>query len=119
MTERFKRFRPRHRRTPGTMNKTEQAYAERLDLLRRGGEIRSWRFEGIKLRLAEKTFLTPDFYVVTHDQMELHEVKGGFVEDDAVVKIKVAAEMYPEFAFKMIFAKIRGGCMEITEVREY
>jgi hypothetical protein len=30
---------------------------------------------------------------------ELHEVKGGFFEDDARVKIKVAAETFPCFRF--------------------
>jgi len=88
--------RPRH--TPGQMNKLEQAYADRLELLLRAGDIRRYRFEAIKFRLAANTFYTPDFMVVTETQVEFHEVKGWW-EDDARVKIKVAAEQYPEFAF--------------------
>ncbi len=83
------------------MNKTEQAYAGHLELLRRAGEIQKYAFEAIKLRLAEKTFYTPDFMVVTNEQIELHDVKG-FWEDDARVKIKVAAELFPEFLFVAI-----------------
>lgn len=95
---RFNRPRPRRRQAPGTMNKTEAKYALRLDLLQKAGQILSYRFEALKFRLADRTFYTPDFLVVTPDQIELHEVKG-YWEDDARTKIKVVAEMYPEFAF--------------------
>ncbi len=79
----------------GQMNKTEAAYAERLRALQHAGEIQWFRFEGIKLRLADNTFYTPDFAVLARDGvMELHEVKGFWV-DDARVKIKVAADQYP------------------------
>ena len=57
------------------------------------GEILHWEFEPIKLKLAKLTFYTPDFLVVTKDQMEFHEVKG-FWEDDARVKVKCAAEKF-------------------------
>lgn len=54
-----------------------------------------FKFEGIKLRLADNTFYTPDFAVMlSTGQMELHEVKG-FWTDDARVKTKVAASLYP------------------------
>ena len=90
--------RPRQYEPPDAMNKTEQAYAERLELLQRAGEVRRYGFQAIKLRLAEKTFYTPDFFVVLEERIELHEVKG-FWRDDARVKIKVAAQMFPEFLF--------------------
>jgi len=94
----------RTRPTPGTMNKTEQAYGEKLEHMKRSGEIEWYKFEGIKLRLANRTFYTPDFFVMLPDgTLEVHEVKG-FWEDDARVKIKVAAEMYP---FKFIAIKVR------------
>lgn len=83
----------------GEMNKTEQAYADHLELLRRAGEILWFKFEPMKLQLAEKTTYSPDFLVqVKTGHLELHEVKG-FWEDDARVKIKVAAEMFPIFKF--------------------
>jgi len=84
---------------PGRMNKTEAAYAYRLETLRTAGEIAWYGFEPLKLRLASNTFYTPDFMVMLLDGLiELHEVKG-FWRDDARVKIKVAAERFPMFRF--------------------
>jgi hypothetical protein len=94
---RFAKGRRRH--TPGRMNKTEQRYAEHLFLLQRDGAIKWYKFEGIKLKLAPKTFYMPDFAVIRNDgALEFHEVKGHW-EDDAKVKIKVAAELFPCFRF--------------------
>ncbi len=88
----------------GKMNQTEAAYAERLRALQHGGEILWHRFEGIKLRLADNTFYTPDFAVLAADGvMELHEVKG-FWQDDARAKIKIAADQYP---FRFIAVRVR------------
>lgn len=79
----------------GAMNKTEAAYGQHLELLKRAGEVLWYRFEGLKLRLADNTFYTPDYAVMAaNGQLECHEVKG-FWQDDARVKIKVAAEQYP------------------------
>lgn len=76
------------------MNKTEAAYAGRLSLLKASGEIADYKFESINLRLADKTWYKPDFAVYLPDgAIEFHEVKGHW-EDDARVKIKVAAEQY-------------------------
>jgi hypothetical protein len=87
------RARPKH--VAGEMNKTEAAYAAHLEQRRAAGEVIWWKFESIKLRLAEKTFLTVDFFVQLADGvLEAHEVKG-FWEDDARVKVKVAASLYP------------------------
>lgn len=84
------------------MNKTERAYADDLQLLKEAGEIRDWMFEPFNLRLAKKTFYKPDFAVLTIDGfIEIHEVKG-FWEDDARVKIKVAAEKFPWFTFAAV-----------------
>lgn len=79
----------------GSMNKTEQQYAAHLDSLKAAGTVAWYRFEGMKLRLADATFYTPDFAVMLADgALECHEVKG-FWQDDARAKIKIAAEMYP------------------------
>jgi uncharacterized protein (UPF0335 family) len=48
----------------GTMNKTEAAYDAHLWTLRHAGEVLWHKFEGIKLRLADNTFLTVDFRVL-------------------------------------------------------
>ncbi len=78
------------------MNRTEAEYAQMLDIEQRAGEIAWWRFEAVKIRLADNTFYTPDFLVLRADmRLELHEVKGALVMDDAKVKLKMAAEMFP------------------------
>lgn len=90
----------------GQMNKTELAYEQTLKSRLIAGNILWYKFEGIKLRLADNTFYTPDFAVMlANGQIELHEVKGFWV-DDARVKIKVAADMYP-FRFFAIKAKAK------------
>ena len=86
---------------PGEMNQTEAKYAQYLELLRLDGEILWWKYEAIKFRLAPKTFLMTDFLVMKADGLlECHEVKGH-MEDDAAVKLKVAADIYP-FRFLLI-----------------
>lgn len=92
---------PRARREPGTMNNTERKYAEQLDKMQKTGQIISYQYEAVKLRLAHKTFYTPDFFVTHHDRFEFVEIKG-FCEDDAMVKFKTAAAMFPGFQWRMI-----------------
>lgn len=83
----------------GVMNQTERRYSEHLESRKMRGEILWFKFDCINLRLAEKTFYKPDFFVMTSDnELQVHEVKGHW-EDDALVKIKVASDMYP-FLFK-------------------
>lgn len=85
----------------GAMNKTEAAYDLLLKQRLHAGEIQWYRFEGVKLRLADNTFYTPDFFVMNKNGvLECHEVKG-YMLDDAAVKIKVAAATYP-FVFLLI-----------------
>lgn len=95
----------------GALNKTEEAYAAHLALRQRAGEVAWFKFEGLKLRLADNTFYTPDFAVMLTDgALECHEVKG-FWHDDARVKIKVAADLYPLrfIAVKALPKKAGGG----------
>ena len=98
---------------PGAMNKTEAAYDRHLALLQHAGVIVWRRFEGLKLRLADATFYTPDFAVMLADgTIECHEVKG-FWTDDARVKIKVAADQYPfRFIAVKALAKNAGWAIE-------
>lgn len=79
----------------GEMNGTERDYGAILTARQIAGEVAWFKFEGLKLRLADNTFYTPDFAVMAADGvMECHEVKGHW-QDDARVKIKVAATLYP------------------------
>ena len=94
----------------GSMNKTEAAYAAFLDTLIACKDVLWWKFEGVKLRLADNTFYSPDFFVLRADgALECHEVKG-FWQDDARVKIKVAADLYPmQFIAVQALPKGKGG----------
>lgn len=95
-------------------NKTEARYGEHLDSLYRAGKIKGFGFQRYTLRLADDTRYTPDYHVVTLDDvLELHEVKG-FMRDDAHVKLKVAAEMFPH-PFRLATWTKAGG-WEIKEV---
>jgi hypothetical protein len=95
----------------GEMNKTEAAYDAALKLRQHAGEVTWYKFEGMKFRLADNTFYSPDFAVMLNDgTVEMHEVKGHW-QDDARVKIKVAAALFP-FRFIAVQAlpkKLGGG----------
>jgi hypothetical protein len=94
------------------MNATETEYAQRLELQLKAGEILWYRFEAIKLVLPGNVFYTPDFMVVGKDNVvSIHEVKG-FWTDDARVKIRIAAGIFPFhfLAIKKRAKKLGGGC---------
>lgn len=104
----------------GDMNRTEAVYAEHLEARRRGGEVLWWRFEGIKLKLADRTHLTVDFAVmVASGHIEMHDVKGGrgVWTEDAKVKMKVAAAEYP-FRFFVCFPRSQrdGGGWDVEAI---
>lgn len=98
----------------GEMNKTEAAYSLHLEQLKIAGDVAWYKFEGVKLRLADSTFYTPDFAVMrANGALEMHEVKGHW-QDDARVKIKVAASLYPfEFLAMKPKAKKDGGGWDV------
>lgn len=111
-----KRLQALGRLKPGAMNKTEAAYAEHLGQRQQAGEIAWFKFEGVKLRLADNTFYSPDFAVMlVNGELEIHEVKGFWL-DDARAKIKIAADMYP-FRFVAMRARPKkdGGGWAIEE----
>lgn len=70
-----------------------------------------FRFEPFGIRLAEhRCYYHPDFLVVYPDRFAVHEVKAYSKklgrprwEDDAIVKFKVAANMYPFWEFKIVY----------------
>ena len=111
---------------PGQMNKGEAAYAAHLEQRKRAGEIHDYRFEPMKLRLADNTFYSPDFEVMLPEpdaRIEMHEVKptrkvtradGSRVEqpfcfEDAKLKVKVAAKEFYEFIFAIVYPLKAGG----------
>ena len=84
------------------MNSLERRYADYLRTLQLAGEIHSFAFERHNLKLADRTYYKPDFEVMLPDgSIEFHEVKG-FMMDDANVKIKVAAQQFPQYVFRLV-----------------
>lgn len=76
--------------------KLEAQYAAFLYALRVTGEVRDYRYEALTLRLGRDCRFTPDFMVMAPDDViECHEVKGPHAWEDAIVKLRTAAEMYP------------------------
>ena len=100
----------------GEMNSYEAAYAADLEARRIAGEIAWVKFEGLKFRLADSTFYTPDFAVMLAcGTLEAHEVKGHW-KDDARAKIKIAADLYPiRFIEVTRRAKRDGGGWEVED----
>lgn len=102
----------------GQLNRTEAAYAAELERQKQAGLINWFGFEVIRLRLAPSTGYTPDFVVITSQgEVEMREVKG-FWRDDAKVKVKLAAALYPFFRFVVVTAKPKrdGGGFNLEDV---
>jgi hypothetical protein len=104
----------------GSMNRTETAYAQYLELQKRAGEVVWFAFDAVKLRLADNTFLSVDFFVMTKAcELQAHDVKGSMaiITDDAKVKMKVAGEKFPfQFFYAIPKAKKNGGGWDLIEV---
>jgi hypothetical protein len=103
------------------MNKTERRYATRLEAARQLGQVKRAVFEGVTLRIADRRRFTPDFFVVHAEAdaagriLGFDEVKGSYAREDAMVKLEVAARMFPEFRFRL--ARYERGRWTVTEVR--
>jgi len=96
----------------GTMNKTEAAYARRLELLKYTGDVLWFAFEPVNLRIGVNCYYRVDFLVmVKSGQLECHEVKGHWT-DDALVKIRAAAAIFP---FRFIALRLIKGDWEVRE----
>lgn len=96
------------------MNRLESRYAEHLGYQKLEGKVAYFMYEAISLRLADRTVYNPDFLLIMPDgSIEIHETKG-FMRDDAAVKIKVAAKMFPWFTFKLV--RLNKGRWEIKTI---
>ena len=103
----------RLRQSASGLNKTEAAYLEVLKEDHPGAAVLS---QSITLRLANGVRYTPDFVVAGGDVAGVcaHEVKG-FMRDDAAVKLKVAASLYPWIRFFLV-SRAKGGMWHVQEV---
>ena len=89
------------------MNKTESTYSLHLEARKLAGEIHDYWFEKMTLKIADDTRLTVDFLIQMRDgSLQLHDTKGHrkIYTDDAKVKMKVAANMFP-FEFFVVFPR--------------
>lgn len=103
-------------RNNGYRSSSEALFAAILEARRRTGEIVWFKYEPITLRLAKKTSYTPDFVAI--DKMGavvIYEVKG-FMRDDAMVKLKVAADLFPWCVFVLAKAKKSRGKQYFEEI---
>lgn len=85
---------------------------------RHAGEIVRWYFEPMSLRLAKGSSYKPDFMVIDAEGLvEFHETKG-FMREAANVRLKVAAEKFPEFVFRLIRKRTKkdGGGFDVQTV---
>lgn len=103
----------------GLLNRTEANYEAYLKALYQAGDILWYKFEGIRLVLSQGCTYTPDFVVMLKDgTIELHEVKGSkaLFRDDAKVKVKMAASLFP-FRIKVVYPrrKLAGWDEEVFE----
>lgn len=79
-------------------NPTELRYT--IEVLPARKDMVSCQFEAIYLEIANGCMYRTDWLVeVEGGRYEIHEVKGGKVWDDSIVKLKVAARLYPGFTF--------------------
>ena len=84
------------RQKPGEMNGAERLRAEELDAMLVRGEIAGWRFQPFRLRLAEENcYYAPDFLVTPHEGPLIVEEVKGHQEAAALIRIKVAASIFP------------------------
>jgi hypothetical protein len=94
------------------MNKTEREYAQILQLREASGEIIEWSYEAITLKVGPRCRYTPDFYAIRADgTIEFHEVKGGYIREDAIVKLRAAVGRFNRFVWIMAQKK-RGKWIE-------
>lgn len=91
------------------MNKTERAYSRVLDDRKHAGEVWDWLFDAVNWRIGDRCFYKPDFLVYLEDgSLEVHETKG-FMEDDALVKIRAFLD---KFHIPLVVVRRRGGAWD-------
>jgi hypothetical protein len=87
-------------------SKLERTYAlQYLTPLVHAGQLKDWKYEALKFRLADGSWFTPDFAVVLlNGAHEIHELKG-WMREAARVRFLVARELFPSYRWRMIEKK--------------
>jgi hypothetical protein len=112
------------------MNRLESKYEAYLRDLQRLGHVEWFAYEPLKLKLADKTYYTPDFIVMRPDgAIEVHDTKGTtsvqresgarvkkpFIEEHSAIKIKACADKFP---FRFFAVWLLDGVWQYSEYGE-
>jgi hypothetical protein len=97
-------------RTRGKMNASEKKYSKWLETLVAAGEVSKWWFEPFSLRLTacdegKPARYTPDFVVLMMDGLTFVDdlkTERGFDDPASLVRIKVAADQYSLWRFRIV-----------------
>lgn len=82
------------------MNKTEAAFAEHLEVMKRAGHLAWYGFEAVRLNLGGGAWYKCDFVALEENgALVFWEVKGTFWREASRVRIKVAAGKFPHWTF--------------------
>lgn len=92
----------------GAMNKTETVFSQFLDIQHKAGLITWWEFQPMTFKLASDCRFTPDFVTLRDGVFTMIDTKGSkrkksdgsvtfWAEEDAKIKIRVAARQFPFF----------------------
>lgn len=85
----------------GKLNQNEKLYLEFL----RGSQPQWYGIQAITLKLGHDTRFTPDFWALDDNGLRAIDVKATWsngkvhIEDDAMVKLKIAARLFPFIHF--------------------
>ncbi len=110
------------------MNKTELEFAWILEQKKRNGELIDYIFEMLIFQLADRTTYTPDFVITFPDHFEIVDIKARGIKkdvkskisgkiykrqwsskrDDAAVKIKCCARLFPYVKWAYYFREEGG-----------
>ncbi len=98
------------------LNKLEKAWLAKLRATYHPSTCRIL-IQAITLKLADRVRYTPDFLVIflNGGAIHAHETKGPYCREDARIKLKVAARMYPWIQFYLV-TRPKGGEFEAEQV---
>ena len=83
-------------------NKLEAAFAAVLRAENPGVQIRE---QAVTLQIGNGVRYTPDMMIIEPGRLEAFETKAGLFRDDAKVKLKIAASVWPQITFTLVWRK--------------
>lgn len=85
-------------------NQTER---RAMDFLQKRYPLYALRFHAITVEIANGTRYTPDIVAVHNEfflgAIQLWEIKGPHAWEDSIIKLKVAARLWPQFIFHLMW----------------